>query len=132
MILFQKSFEKIQKFVLNDWIICVKVYGLNNLLIVTGHNVAIELEIKPNNQVESRQKVACEDNSTLYCAKIEGISYDASLILSGTALGELVLWNPKKTNILYRTSAHNVIPFFISLYYEISYEFSISGSNIFI
>lgn len=130
--MFQKSFEKIQKLILNDWISCVKVYDSNNLLIVTGHNVAIELEIDTNNQVEIRQIVACEDNSTLYCAKIEGISYDTSLIFSGTALGELVLWNPKKTNILYRIAAHNVFPFLIILYCEISYEFSISGSNIFI
>uniref|UniRef100_A0A182Y8N3 tRNA (34-2'-O)-methyltransferase regulator WDR6 n=1 Tax=Anopheles stephensi TaxID=30069 RepID=A0A182Y8N3_ANOST len=106
---------------LHDWISSISLLSPTQLCIVTCHGVAALLKRENNNH--SRQwdlvdKSPCEDGSTLYCSTITGRQWENVVILSGTALGLLLIWSAAgpggRGKVLKSVSAHNGVIFSIA------------------
>uniref|UniRef100_A0A182T0E8 tRNA (34-2'-O)-methyltransferase regulator WDR6 n=1 Tax=Anopheles maculatus TaxID=74869 RepID=A0A182T0E8_9DIPT len=108
---------------LHDWISSISLLSPTQLCIVTCHGVAALLERDDNNhslQWDLIDKSPCEDGSTLYCSTIIGRQWENVVILSGTALGLLLIWSvvgqeeSGRGKVLKSVSAHNGVIFSIA------------------
>ncbi|XP_313842.6 tRNA (34-2'-O)-methyltransferase regulator WDR6 [Anopheles gambiae] len=110
---------------LNDWISRISLLSSTELCIVTAHGVAALLKRGDSNrclQWDVVDKSPCEDGSTLYCSTITGQQWENVIILSGTALGLLLIWSvdgPNRGKVLTSVSAHNGVIFSISCNFNI-------------
>uniref|UniRef100_A0A182N9V6 tRNA (34-2'-O)-methyltransferase regulator WDR6 n=1 Tax=Anopheles dirus TaxID=7168 RepID=A0A182N9V6_9DIPT len=106
----------------NDWISSISLLSSSQLCIVTSHGVAVLLKaIFRDNTVQWGliDKSPCEDGSTLYCSTITGQQWDNVIVLSGTALGLLLVWTvagdkASRGRVLQNVSAHNGVIFSIA------------------
>uniref|UniRef100_A0A182RE01 tRNA (34-2'-O)-methyltransferase regulator WDR6 n=1 Tax=Anopheles funestus TaxID=62324 RepID=A0A182RE01_ANOFN len=107
---------------LHDWISSISLLSPTQLCIVTSHGVAALLKRADNSHSlhwDLVDKSPCEDGSTLYCSTITGRQWDNVIILSGTALGLLLVWSvagPEdcRGRVLKSVSAHNGVIFSIA------------------
>ncbi|XP_053660676.1 WD repeat-containing protein 6 [Anopheles marshallii] len=107
---------------LHDWISSISLLSPTQLCIVTSHGVAALLKRGDNNRSlewDLVDKSPCEDGSTLYCSTITGRQWDDVVVLSGTALGLLLIWSvagPEdcRGRVLQSISAHNGVIFCIA------------------
>lgn len=112
---FQRDFYI--KAVFNDWILNIKYLDDGSIAAVTAHNIALLLAIEEN-QLVIKQKLKCDNNSTLYCSHIHGNLWNNLTFFGGTALGELVIWKQRKekderAETLYQHGLHNGVIFSI-------------------
>ncbi|XP_059617765.1 tRNA (34-2'-O)-methyltransferase regulator WDR6 [Phlebotomus argentipes] len=95
---------------------------LDNICLITGHNIALLITLEEPSKESSKEsfrvkkRAKCEDNSMLYCSHVEGKNWEDFLVFSGTALGEVILWQPRRasTGILHRFTAHKGVIFSIT------------------
>lgn len=66
----------------NDWISSIKLLKDETIAIVTAHNFALHLEVK-DNHVVIKEKIRCDENSTLYCSHINGDSWSDLTFFAG-------------------------------------------------
>jgi hypothetical protein len=100
----------------SDWISSIYIFSDGSLTFLTSHNLSAVLSIN-DQKVVIKEKLGCEEKSTLYCSFIHGDG-DQLLMFAGTALGELVVHSRKKENnkeaqIIYRKSLHSGVIFCI-------------------
>lgn len=107
----------------NDWISSVKYLDDNTIAAITAHNIAMLLSIE-NKKAVIEEKIKSKENSTLYCSHIHGTRWTDLIFFSGTALGELIIWNTKGET-LYQKSTHNGVIFSIN-YVD---NFIVTGSD---
>jgi WD40 repeat protein len=125
---FQRNFSMIAKF--SDWIMNLQYLSDGSIAIVTGHNIALLLE-ESGGQLVIKRKLICDDNSTLYCSHIDithGNQWTNLTFLSGTALGELIIWkgdNDEKATTVYQKSLHNGVIFSI----DYKHGYIVTGSD---
>uniref|UniRef100_A0A182W3K2 tRNA (34-2'-O)-methyltransferase regulator WDR6 n=1 Tax=Anopheles minimus TaxID=112268 RepID=A0A182W3K2_9DIPT len=107
---------------LHDWISSIALLSSTQLCIITSHGVAALLNRADSScslQWDLVDKSPCEDGSTLYCSTITGREWENVVILSGTALGLLLIWSAAGTKecrgrVLKSISAHNGVIFSIA------------------
>lgn len=113
----------------NDWISSIR-YLKDGIAIITRHNFAALLEIEDNKLIV-KNKLKCDDNSTLYCSFIHGDVWNDLIFFSGTALGELIIWKKdeisKDAKTLYQKSTHNGVIFSVS--YNKDYHGIVTASD---
>ncbi|XP_050079438.1 WD repeat-containing protein 6 [Anopheles maculipalpis] len=110
---------------LHDWISSISLLSPTQLCIVTCHGVAALLKRDNNNHSQRWDlidKSPCEDGSTLYCSTITGREWENVVILSGTALGLLLIWSVdgpgSRGKVLKSVSAHNGVIFSIECNFD--------------
>lgn len=67
----------------NDWISSIKILSNGSIAAVTSHNFAILLEHTEDEKLVIKEKLRCDDNSTLYCSHIHGDSWDDLTFFAG-------------------------------------------------
>lgn len=99
---------------LNDWISSIQYLNDYSLALITSHNIALLLEVLDGRLV-IKQKLKCDNNSTLYCSHIYGNLWENLVFFAGTALGELIIWKNVngEANTIYQKSLHNGVIFSI-------------------
>lgn len=66
----------------NDWISSIKYLNDGSIVAVTSHNFAVHLEIK-DNRLTIKEKIKCDENSTLYCSHIHGENWSDLTFFAG-------------------------------------------------
>lgn len=105
---------------MSDWVSSIKVLSNGTVAVVTAHNFAALLEVD-NETAVVKDKLRCDENSTLYCSHIHGSSWDDLTFFGGSALGELLVWRKTETasEIIHRQFLHNGVIF--SIYFNEQY-----------
>ena len=71
----------------NDWISSIKILNNGSIAAITSHNFAILLEHSGDGKLVIKEKLRCDENSTLYCSHIHGDSWEDLTYFAGmTAL----------------------------------------------
>ena len=96
---------------ISDWISNISVLSTGLVVVVTSHNIAALLSTTDQKAI-IKDKLRCDENSTLYCSCIYGNEWENIYFFGGTALGELVVWT-KASGIIYRQFLHNGVIFSI-------------------
>lgn len=73
----------------NDWISSIKILSNGCVAAVTAHNFAILMECLDEKLV-IKEKLRCDDNSTLYCSHIHGDFWDDLTFFAGMTKIELL------------------------------------------
>ena len=99
---------------MSDWISSIKIINDGSIVIMTAHNLVALLQTNFG-KTAIKEKLRCEENSTLYCSHIYGHSWDDLIYFGGSALGELIVWRKIKgeSQIIHRQFLHNGVIFSI-------------------
>lgn len=100
---------------LSDRVSSIKVLKNESIVILSSHNLVALLEID-NGKAVIKDKIRCDENSTLYCSFIHGDVYEELLFFGATALGELVVsrrGDEGCSQIIHRQYLHNGVIFSI-------------------
>ncbi|XP_075158672.1 tRNA (34-2'-O)-methyltransferase regulator WDR6 [Haematobia irritans] len=124
----EHEFVELYRATLSDWISCgCFLSDMQQVILLTAHSVILRFDYDVREKTCILvERYSCTDKSTLYCALLQGSTWNDLVVFAGNAFGELLIWQPSQNNtdptipakpkispLLHRISAHNGVIFSI-------------------
>ncbi|XP_021924396.1 WD repeat-containing protein 6 isoform X2 [Zootermopsis nevadensis] len=116
---------------IDDWIQYLHWLDCDNIAIVTAHNVVSLWNSRTGEKVK---EIFCEVKSILYCALLNGSSWNELLVFAGTVFQQILVWAPTSLEtetvaspVLHTLKGHDGVIFSVS--YDAASQYICSTSD---